>query len=142
MKKKNAELRQALTNKDQVETNVQSQGDYLKEQSERAYREMKEKYALEAKMREKQIAADLAAGFNKRAEALQKELQSKTAETLRMMMQMQKEASARQAQLAQKLMEMKRTAPPAPVEVRRPRGLLSSILTPIANIVDNLLPLR
>jgi len=129
MKKKNTELRPALMNKNQVQTNVQGQSDYLQEQSERAYREMKERYALEMKMREKQIQADLKAGFDKRAGALQKELQQKTAGTLRMMMQMQKEANARQAQLTQKLMELQRTSPPEQVEVRRPRGLLTSILS-------------
>jgi len=64
-------------NKNHVQTNVQSQSDYLREQSERAYREMKERYALDVKMRERQIAADLTAGFDKRADALQKELQEK-----------------------------------------------------------------
>jgi len=141
MKKKNEELRQALTNKSQVQTNVQTESDYLQEQSERAYREMKERYAMEVKMREKQIQADLRSGFDKRAEALQKELQQKTNGTLQMMMQMQKEANMKQAQLTQKLMEMKRTAPPTPVEPR-PRGLLSSLLTPILGLVDGLLPLK
>jgi len=101
---------------------------------------MKDRYAMEVKMREKQIQADLRSGFDKRAEALQKELQQKTNGTLQMMMQMQKEANMKQAQLTQKLMEMKRTAP-VPVEPR-PRGLLSSLLTPILGLVDGLLPLK
>jgi len=140
MKKKKEELRQALTNKSQVQTNVQTESDFLQEQSEKSYREMKERYAMEVKMREKQIQADLRSGFDKRAEALQKELQQKTNGTLQMMMQMQKEANMKQAQLTQKLMEMKRTAP-VPVEPR-PRGLLSSLLTPILGLVDGLLPLK
>jgi len=140
--KNHAELRQAFVNKNQVQTNVQGQSDYIRERSERDYREMKERCALDIKMREKQIQADLQAGFDKRAGALQKELQGKTQQTLQMMMQMQREANARQAELTQRLMEMKRTPPPEPVEVRRPRGLLTSILSPIVNLVDNLLPLR
>jgi len=102
---------------------------------------MKDRYALEMKMREKQIRADLEAGFDKRAEALQKELHAKTNGTLQMMMQMQKEANMKQAQLTQKLMEMKRTTPPEPPQAR-PRGLLTSLLTPITSLVDGLLPLR
>jgi len=143
MKKKNAELQQAFVNKNQVQTNVHSESDFLREQCERNYREMKERYAMDVKMREKQIQVDLQSGFDKRAALLQKELEDKQAETVRMMMQMQNEANARQAQLTQKLTELKRKSvapPPPPVEVRRPQGLLTSLLSPITKIVDGLLP--
>jgi len=143
MRKKNAELQQAYVNKNQVQTNVHSESDFLREQCERNYREMKERYAIDMKMREKQIQSDLQSGFDKRAEVLKKELEAKQAETVRMMMQMQNEANARQVQLTQKLTELKRKSveqPPAPVEVRRPQGLLTSLLNPITNLVDGLLP--
>jgi len=137
--KKNAELRQALMNKEQIETNVQNESDYIREISEKEYREMKERYAFDVKESERQIAADLKAGFDKRAEALQRELQEKGAGTLKMMMQMQKEVNARQAQLTQKLLDMKKKTPPQPeLEVRKAQGLLASLFAPVTNVVDSL----
>jgi len=129
--KENAELQQALLNKNQVQTNVHSESYVLREQCERAYRELKERYAMDMKMREKQIREQLKAGFNKRAAALQKELQQQQSLTVKMMMQMQQEANARQAQLTQTLIELEsKSAPRAPAEDRRSqgRGLLSALL--------------
>jgi len=76
--KKNAELQQAYVNKNQVQTNVHSESDFLREQCERNYREMKERYAIDMKMREKQIQADLQSGFDKRAEVFKKRIRSET----------------------------------------------------------------
>jgi len=126
-------------NKEQIETNVQNESDYIREISEKEYREMKERYAFDVKESERQIAADLKAGFDKRAEALQRELQEKGAGTLKMMMQMQKEVNARQAQLTQKLLDMKKKTPPQPeLEVRKAQGLLASLFAPVTNVVDSL----
>jgi hypothetical protein len=136
--KRNTELQHSLINKEQIEANVHNESDYLKQLSEKEYREMKERYAFEAKEREKQIAADLKGGFEKRAEALQRELQEKGATTVKMLMQMQKEVNARQAQLTQKLLEMKKDPPqPEPVEGRKSQGLLGSLFAPIINGVDS-----
>jgi len=145
MRKKNAELRQALMNKNQIESNVQNESAFLRGQMEKEYREMKERYGYEAKLREKQIQADLKSGFEKRAQALQQELKEKGTQTLKMMLQMQKDAQASQKELTQKLLDAKRTSVPAP---QPSRGLLSSLLSPVLGVVgsltstvDNLLPL-
>jgi len=133
--KKNAELQQGFMNKEQIETNVQNESDYLRQVSEKEYKEMKERYAFEAKEREKQIQAELKAGFDQRAEALQKELQEKGATTVKMLMQMQKEVQERQKELSQKLLDIKKKTPPQPAPVKS-QGLLTSLFAPIKNVVD------
>jgi len=122
-------------NKEQIETNVQNESDYLRQVSEKEYKEMKERYAFEAKEREKQIQAELKAGFDQRAEALQKELQEKGATTVKMLMQMQKEVQERQKELSQKLLDIKKKTPPQPAPVKS-QGLLTSLFAPIKNVVD------
>jgi len=138
--KKNAELQKALLNSKQLKSNVEQERRLLAEQNEKQAREWKARIDLESKLREQQIVADLKAGFDDRAARLRAELAGTQNQTMQMMMQMQKENMESQAKLTQFLtMQAKKQqqAPPPPPEPRQ--GLLTSILTPVTNLVDGLL---
>jgi hypothetical protein len=113
----NAELREALINKSQVKSNLQDELNFLREQSEKEFREWKERALTEANLREQQIIADLKNGFDRRAEALRRELKEKSASTLKMILQMQRDANERQAKLTQLLtLARKPTPQPKPTQ--------------------------
>jgi len=113
----------------------------LEEQNERQYSEWKARVDLESKLREQQIAAELHAGFDERANRLRAELATSQQQTMQMMMQMRKEANEAEAKLAQLLLEQSKTPPAQPVAAARRPGLLTSLLSPVTDLVDNILPL-
>jgi len=110
----------------------------LAEQNEKQYREWKARLDLESKLREQQIVSDLKAGFEDRANRVRTEFAASQNQTMQMMMQMQKESLESQAKLTQFVVSQKQQQP-QPVEVRQPPGLLTSILTPVADLVGGLL---
>jgi len=109
----------------------------LAEQNERQYREWKARIDFESKLREQQIATELRAGFDDRANRLRSELAASQQQTMQMMMQMRKEANESEAKLSQILLEQSKTPPTPPVATRKP-GLLSAILAPVLGLVDNI----
>jgi len=123
--KKGAALQASLMNTQQFTTNIESEKNLLAEQTEKQLRDWKQKMELEHKLREKQIAADLSAGFDKRANQLKTELESAQQQTLQMMIQMHKESMESQNKLIQFLATR---PPPQPVIVKREPGLLTSLL--------------
>jgi len=100
---------------------------------------MKEKWAMEAKLREKQIQDALEHKFEKRAGALQKEFQQQTNALLVQMMNMQKDTQQRQEALTQQLLLMKQQRVPKPVQVQYSGGLLGGLLAPVFSLVGGLL---
>jgi len=127
-----------LINSQQLKTNVEQERRLLAEQNEKQYREWKARMDLESKLREQQIVADLQAGFDDRANRLRTEFAGSQNQTMQMMMQMQRESLESQAKLTQFIMTQKQQAPP-PTEVRQPPGLLTSILSPVTDLVGGLL---
>jgi hypothetical protein len=136
--KKSVELKKTLINSQQLKTNVEQERRLLAEQNEKQYREWKARMDLESKLREQQIVADLQAGFDDRANRLRTEFAGSQNQTMQMMMQMQRESLESQAKLTQFIMTQKQQAPP-PTEVRQPPGLLTSILSPVTDLVGGLL---
>jgi hypothetical protein len=136
--KKNTQLQEALVAQKQIKATVTHDKDFLRNQTERDYMELKERYALEKKLREEQIASDRRSGRDQRASALNQELEQKKQSTFAMMMQMQKDANQRQGALERQLLEMQQHPVPAPVQQQRRGGLLSSLLSPVTGLVDGL----
>jgi hypothetical protein len=138
--KKRAEMEESLMATHQIQMNLEMEKRLLMEQNEKQAREWKARVDLESKLRTEQVARDLNAGFEERAKMLQKELAESNNQTLRMVMQMQKESKESQAKLTQALIEQNKIEQQKlAAESRSQQGLLGSVLSPVTNLVGNLL---
>jgi len=126
-------------NSQQLKTNVEQERAILAEQNEKQYREWKARMDLESKLREQQILAQVKAGFEDRANKLRAEFAASQNQTVQMMMQMQRESLESQAKLTQFLMSQKQQPQPSGLQVGRPLGLLTSLLTPVTDLLGGLL---
>jgi len=123
---KGAALQATLMSSQQYQSNIETEKKLLAEQTEKQLRDWKLKMELEQKLHEKQIVADLTAGFEQRASQLKVELESSQQQTVQMMIQMHKESMESQNKLVQLLASR---PPPQPVTVRREPGLLTGLLS-------------
>jgi len=127
-----------MINSQQLQTNVEQEKRILAEQNARQYHEWKARMDEASRVREQQIGVEMNSGFEDRANRLRSEFAASQNQSMQMMKQMQKESLESQAKLTQFMMSQQQQQPP-PVEVRQPPGLLSSILTPVGNLVGGLL---